>query len=154
MEVPLPQDFKEFLALLNSARIEYLVVGGYAVSFYGYPRPTGDLDIWIAIHPDNAEKLVAALIQFGFSGAETAKELFLKPGQIVRMGVPPVRIEVLNSISGVDFDACHARRVNAVLDGVEVSIIARDDLMTNKQAAGREKDLNDLKHLRQRREAP
>ena len=135
--------------MLNSEKIEYLLVGGYAVSYYGYPRPTGDLDIWVALHPGTAKKMVAALAQFGFAATGATEDLFLTPGRIVRMGVPPVRIEVLNSISGVDFASCHARRIDAVLDGVPVSIIARDDLVANKQAAGRDKDLNDLKHLRQ-----
>lgn len=149
MDLPLPQDFKEFLALLNSEKIEYLVIGGYAVSYHGYPRPTGDLDVWVAVHPDTASKLVGALGKFGFGGAGATHELFMTPGKVVRMGVPPVRIEVLTAISGVDFAECRARRVDAVLDGVPVSIIGREDLMANKLAAGREKDLNDLKQLRQ-----
>ncbi|MEK6703666.1 MAG: DUF6036 family nucleotidyltransferase [Planctomycetota bacterium] len=149
MDLLLQQDFKEFLALLNSEKIEYLLVGGYAVSFHGYARPTGDLDVWVAIHPDTAAKMADALVKFGFATAGATKDMFLIPGRIVRMGVPPVRIEVMNSISGVEFAACHARRVDAVIDGVAVSIIGRDDLMANKLAAGRAKDLNDLKHLRQ-----
>jgi hypothetical protein len=148
MAQPLPPDFKEFLALLNSERVEYLIVGGYAVSYYGYPRPTGDMDIWVAIHPDNASKLVSALSKFGFGDAGATRELFMTPGRIVRMGVPPVRIEVLNSVSGVEFAACRSRRVDTELDGVPVSIIARDDLVANKLAAGRQKDLNDVEHLR------
>lgn len=147
MEPQLPPDFREFLALLHSEQIEYLLVGGYAVGFHGYPRPTGDLDIWVAMTPANADRLVAALNTFGFGAAGASRDLFLTPGRVVRMGVPPVRIEVLSSISGVDFVACYARRINAVLDGVPVSFIARDDLMANKRAAGRPKDLNDLQHL-------
>ena len=149
MDLPLPQDFKEFLVLLNSEKIEYLLVGGYAVSFHGYPRPTGDLDIWVAMNPDNATKLVSALNKFGFAGVGANEELFLTPGRVVRMGVPPVRIEVLNSISGVDFAACRVRRIHAVIDGVPVPLISREDLLINKRAAGRDKDLNDLKHLQQ-----
>ena len=134
--------------LLNSEKIEYLVVGGYAVSYHGYPRPTGDLDVWVAIHPDTAARLVVALGKFGFGGAGASTELFLTPGRVVRMGVPPVRIELLNSISGVDFTACRRRRVDAVLDGVRVSLIGREDLIANKRASGRAKDLNDVEHLR------
>ncbi len=148
MDIPLPQDFREFLLLLNSEKIEYLLVGGYAVSYHGYPRPTGDLDVWVAIHPDTATRLVVALVKFGFGGAGASAELFLTPGRVVRMGVPPVRIELLNSISGVEFAACRQRRVDAVLDGVCVSLIGREDLIANKRAAGRAKDLNDLEHLR------
>lgn len=151
MDLPLPPDFKEFLALLNSEKIEYLVVGGYAVSYHGYPRPTGDLDVWIAIDPVNAAKLVAALTKFGFGAAGATMDMFLTPGQVVRMGVPPVRIEVLSSVSGVEFASCRARRVDTVIDGIPVSVINRQDLIANKRAAGRDKDLNDLKHLEQRR---
>lgn len=151
METPLPQDFKEFLALLNSAKIEYLIIGAYAVSYHGYPRPTGDLDVWVAICPDAAAKLVSVVGQFGFADAGATSDLFLKPGHVVRMGIPPVRIEVINQISGVGFEACYARRESAILDGVPVNLIGREDLLTNKRAAGREKDLNDLKQLEKRR---
>jgi predicted nucleotidyltransferase len=147
METQLPEDFKEFLLLLNSERIEYLLVGGYAVSYYGYPRPTGDLDIWIAIHPENAAKLMAALAKFGFGSAGATPDLFLTPGRVVRMGRPPLRIEILSSISGVEFAECYGRRVQADLDGVPVAMIAREDLLTNKRAAGRAKDQNDLEQL-------
>ncbi len=145
--MPLPQDFKEFLALLNSEKIEYLVVGGYAVSFHGYPRPTGDLDVWVAIFPENASKLMNVLSKFGFGAAGATAEVFLTPGNVVRMGVPPVRIEIINQISGVEFHQCYSRRIEIVVDGLPVNVIARDDLLANKRAAGREKDLNDLKQL-------
>jgi predicted nucleotidyltransferase len=147
MAQQLPQDFKEFLALLNSEKIEYLLVGGYAVSYYGYPRPTGDLDIWIATDQQNAELMVAALKAFGFGAASATPEMFRTPGRIIRMGVPPVRIEILSSISGVEFRVCRARAVHATIDGVPVPVISREDLIANKRAAGRPKDLNDLKHL-------
>ncbi len=150
MDMQLPQDFKEFLQLLNSEKIEYLVVGGYAVGYHGYPRPTGDLDVWIAMDPQNAKRLVGALAKFGFGAAGASADLFLAPGRIVRMGVPPVRIEVLNSISGVDFAACYQRRVDATIDGVRAPIIGREDLVANKRAAGRAKDQNDLEHLERR----
>lgn len=148
--MPLPQDFKEFLALLNSEKIEYLVVGGYAVSFHGYPRPTGDLDVWVAIFPENASKLLNVLSKFGFGAAGATAEVFLAPGNVVRMGVPPVRIEIINQISGVEFHQCYSRRIEIVVDGLPVNVIARDDLLANKRAAGREKDLNDLKQLAMR----
>lgn len=146
MDLPLPPDFKEFLLLLNSERIEYLIVGGYAVAYHGYPRPTGDLDVWVATHPASAARLAQAFHKFGF--AEATPDLFTTPGRVVRMGVPPVRIEALTGISGADFIECYARRVQAVIDGVPATVIALDDLIANKRAAGRDKDLNDLKHLR------
>ena len=144
----LPTDFKEFLQLLGEHQVEYLLIGGYAVAYHGYPRATGDMDIWVARHERNAARIAAALEAFGFGDATGASaEVFLKPDQVVRMGNPPLRIELLTGISGVEFAACFARRIVAVLDGVPVNIIASDDLKTNKAASGRTKDLNDLKQL-------
>ena len=149
MDLPLPPDFKEFLRLLASEKIEYLVVGGYAVSYHGYPRPTGDLDVWVPRDLETATKLVGTLARFGFGTTGATTEMFLTPGRVVRMGVPPVRIEVLTTLSGVDFAACYARRTITVLDGVSVNVISREDLVANKTAAGRDKDRNDVQHLTQ-----
>ena len=147
MDVALPLDFKEFLKLLNANRVEYLLIGGYAVGYHGYPRATNDMDVWIADHPTNAGRMVAALRQFGFDPPELKDELFLKQPSIVRMGFPPMRIEVTTGISGVSFDECYATRVVDTLDGVEVNIISLDKLKQNKKASGRFKDLNDLGNL-------
>ncbi len=143
----LPNDFKEFLQLLLSWKVEYLLIGGYAVGYYGYPRTTGDIDVWISRTRDNATKIVAALREFGFAVPELGPELFLIEGQIIRMGVAPLRIEILTSVSGVEFDKCYAARTMGLLDGVEIPIISLSDLKTNKRASGRHKDLSDLEHL-------
>ena len=145
--IRLPPDFKEFLRLLNAHNVEYLLIGGYAVGYHGYPRATVDMDIWIAIHPANAEKTVAALKEFGFDPPDLSPQLFLQEWQIIRMGVPPVRIEIATTISGVDFAECYAQRVEDQLDGVEVKLISRDHLKRNKKASGRHQDLADLEHL-------
>ncbi len=145
--VQLPHDFKEFLRLLNAHQVEYLLVDGYAVAYHGYPRATADLDIWISIHPDNVKKIIAVLKVFGFSASVLSYELFFREGQIIRLGVPPVRIEIATSISGVQFDACYKERLTAELDGIEVDIISLTHLKTNKKAAGRHKDLDDLENL-------
>ena len=145
--VHLPNDFQEFLQLLNAHQVEYLLIGGYAVGYHGYPRATADMDVWVAIHPKNAEKIVAVLKEFGFDLPELSAELFLKENQIIRMGMPPVRIEVTTTISGVSFDECYAERVVDVLDGVEVNLIDLKHLKVNKKASGRHKDLNDLENL-------
>ena len=142
-----PPDFKEFLRSLNDHRVDYLLVGGYAVGYYGYPRATADMDIWIGVNPQNAHKLVAALKDFGFDTAELSPELFLQEGQIVRMGVQPLRIEIMTSASGVNFDECYTARVVDELDGVKANIIDLDHLKINKKAVGRYKDLNDLENL-------
>src|ERR1035437_7919103 len=100
----LPPDFREFLKLLNSHEVGYLVVGGYAVNYHGYPRGTGDIDIWIDMNPRNAEAVASVLNEFGF--LQATPEVFTRPGNVVRMGVPPLRIEILTSISGVNFAQC------------------------------------------------
>lgn len=143
--IQLPPDFKEFLQLLHSFEIEYLVVGGYAVNYYGFARATADLDLWMASRPDNARRLTKALQAFGFDSA--SPEMFLEPGKVVRLGVPPIRLELLTSISGCEFDPCYGRRQQVEIDGVEVSLIALDDLKQNKRATGRLRDQVDLQEL-------
>ena len=145
--IRLPPDFREFLLLLNSEGIEYLLVGGYAVGYYGYPRSTGDMDIWIAATPANAAALTRALERFGFSAKTLSECLFLGENKVVRMGVPPVCIDLLTSVSGVDFTECYAHRTVAVIDGVEVNVIGLDHLKANKRTITRSKDLDDLEHL-------
>jgi predicted nucleotidyltransferase len=143
----LPPDFKEFLQLLGSEGVEYLLIGGYAVGYYGYPRATGDLDIWVAATAANAAGLARALRRFGFSEKTASADIFLHENAIIRIGVPPLRIDLLTSVTGVDFAACYACRAAAVLDGVEVSVISLDHLRANKRAIARPKDLDDLEHL-------
>lgn len=143
----LPPDLKDFLRLLNSNGVEYLLVGGYAVGYYGYPRATGDMDIWIAKSAVNADKVTAALKAFGFSASSISSALFLMPDKVFRMGNPPLRIEVLTDISGVEFTACWQAREVTEIDGVSVNVINLDDLKRNKSASGRLKDRNDLTHL-------
>jgi predicted nucleotidyltransferase len=143
----LPPDFKEFLKLLNAHQVEYLLIGGYAVGYYGYPRATADMDIWIAMNPANSDRIVAVLKEFGFDLPELSPELFLKEWQIIRLGVPPVRIELATTISGVNFGECYAQRVVAVLDGVKVNVISLKHLKANKKASGRHQDLADLENL-------
>ncbi len=147
MDIALPNDFKEFLRLLNSYRVEYLLIGGYAVGYYGYPRATNDMDVWVAVHAKNAELLVKVMQAFGFSVPELSEELFLQERKVIRMGVPPIRIEILTSISGVIFAECYGARVNDTIDGVPVSLIDLEHLKQNKKASGRYKDLSDLEHL-------
>jgi hypothetical protein len=145
--VNVPPDFKEFLKSLVDHRVEYLLVGGYAVAYHGYPRTTADMDIWIAVDQKNANNLVAALKAFGFDTVELSPELFLEEGHIVRMGVQPMRIEIITSATGVNFKECYKNRVVDELDGVEAHIIDLDHLKINKKAVGRYKDLDDLENL-------
>ena len=132
---------------MNSRQVEYLLVGGYAVSYYGYPRATADMDIWIAISRQNAEKVVDVLREYGFDLPELSPDLFLEENKMARLGVPPLRLEVITSISGVSFEECYAERVTVRFDDVEASLISLRHLKLNKKASGRFKDLNDLENL-------
>ncbi len=145
--IRLPPDLKEFIKLLNEKKVEYLLIGGYAVGYHGYPRPTGDMDIWIAISPKNARKVVAVLRKFGFDLADLSPRLFLHKDRIFQMGVSPIKIDISTTISGVSFARCYAKRIVDELDGVRVNLINLKDLKTNKKASGRHKDLNDLENL-------
>ena len=143
----LPDDFREFLKLLTEADVEYLLIGGYAVGYHGYPRTTADMDIWVAISPDNAARLVDVFKRFGMQDSQLTSSLFLEQGKIIRMGVPPMRIEVLTEIDGVTFAECYAARVTTEIDGQMVQLISREHLRINKRASGRHKDLADLENL-------
>ena len=147
MELELPLDFKEFLKLLNEKNVRYLLIGGYAVGYHGYPRATNDMDVWIAVHPDNAQRVVDVLKEFGFDHPELTPDLFLKENKIIRMGNPPMRLEISTGISGVDFEESYASKIMDTIDGVQVNIIDLPHLKANKKAAGRLKDLADLENL-------
>ncbi|MBI3151710.1 MAG: hypothetical protein HYZ21_06230 [Chloroflexi bacterium] len=140
-------DFKEFLKLLKEHDVRYLLIGGYAVGYHGYPRATEDMDIWVAVDPENADKIVSALKGFGFDDPELKPELFLQKPKIIRMGFPPLRLEISTSISGVEFDECYQARIVDELDGIEVNLIDLENLKKNKKASGRPKDIADLKKL-------
>ena len=143
----LTSDFNEFVALLNSNGVEYLVVGGYALAAYGHPRNTGDLDFWVGTDPDNADRLLTALGQFGFGKLDLSRSDFTSANQVVQLGYPPRRIDLLTSIDGVDFASCHARRLVTLVNGMAVSFLSQEDFKTNKRAVGRHQDLADLEIL-------
>lgn len=147
MEIELANDYKEFLRLLRAHGVEYLLIGGWAVGYHGYPRATYDLDVWIAISLANATRVMRALAEFGFDVPELSTDLFLQPDKIVRMGVEPNRIELMTSISGVEFDDCYRERLETTMNDVPVSLINLSDLKINKKASGRLKDLADLEQL-------
>ncbi len=147
VDFELPPDFSAFLRLLDAHHVSFLIVGGYAVGFYGHPRATADIDIWVPMRAATADQLVTVLHEFGFDVSALSRELFLQPDQVVRLGVPPVRIELLTTISGVDFDDCYPRAAETTLGDVPVRVIGLEDLKTNKRAAGRHQDLADLDHL-------
>jgi predicted nucleotidyltransferase len=147
-KVDLYPDFREFLRSLNSAGVEYLVLGGYAVIHYGYRRVTDDLDVWIAVRPENAQRVSRVLQSFGgFPAAKVKPSMFAELGKIFMFGREPVRIDILTNPSGLDFDDCFNRRNIVNWDGVKVPLLSFDDLKQNKRASGRAKDLADLEHL-------
>ena len=141
------KDLREFIELLSSHRVEYVLVGGHAVAYHGWPRFTQDIDFFVRPTLENGERLAAALKQFGFDTPDLTPELFAQPKRNIQLGHPPRRIDLLTSISGVDFETAWSSREVAQLDGVVVSIVGRDVLIANKRASGRPKDLADLDHL-------
>lgn len=145
--MPLPKDLKEFIESLNSHRVEYLIVGAHALSHYGFPRYTGDLDVLIRMSAENAAKLEQVLIQFSFASLGLRAKDFLTPEQVIQLGVPPNRIDLLTSITGVPFDEAWAGRVSGSLQGTPVMYIGRDAFIKNKRATGRTRDKADLEAL-------
>ncbi len=140
-------DFKDFLKYLSLNKVKYLLVGGYAVGYHGYPRATGDMDIWIALTEENARRAAQALIDFGMSAKEVTPEIFMEEKKIIRMGLSPVQIEVITSVTGVEFGECYKRKETIEVDDIPIYIISLEDLKQNKRAAGRYQDLEDLEHL-------
>lgn len=143
----LHKDLRTFVELLVSAKVDFLVVGGHAVAFHGYPRFTGDIDLWIRPTPDNAQRVLAALTAFGFAGLGVTLDDLVRPESIVQLGRPPHRIDLLTSISGVNFDEAWASKASGRLDDQNVWYLGRDALVTNKRASNRPKDLADLHEL-------
>lgn len=143
----LNKDFKEFVGLLNSTGVEYLVVGGYALAAFGHPRYTGDIDLWVRSTEANAAALLEVLEAFGFGALGLTQADFLAPESVVQLGYPPARIDLLTSIDGVQFEACYPRKTVVRVDGIELPIIHIDDFRANKVATGRARDLADLESL-------
>ena len=141
------KDFLEFLKLLKESNVQYLIVGGYAVAYHGYPRMTMDIDIWIKMSGNNSKNIVKAIRKFGFKSDELKKEIFETPNSIVRMGVKPQLIEIITTISGVEFDDCYERRIIDTIEGIEISIISLSDLRKNKISANRPEDIADLSYM-------
>lgn len=145
------KDFVDFIELLNLHKVEYMVVGAHALAFHGRPRHTGDLDIWIKPSADNAAKIIGVLKEFGFGSLGLTKEDFLTENYVTQLGYPPLRIDILNAISGVNFDEAYSSRINSEVDDLLISYISIDDFIANKRATGRAKDLGDIESLKKRK---
>lgn len=144
--ITLPKDFKEFIELLNNNKVRYLIIGGYAVVYHGYVRSTNDIDIWIDASEANIERLLSALDKFGFSALNFKKTDFV-PNQIVQLGYPPNRIDIITSPAGVSFDECYASKEQVELEMISVNFIDLKNLLKSKKAANRTRDLADLEEL-------
>ncbi len=136
---------------MNSQKVEYVIVGGHAVAYHGYPRFTGDLDFFVRPSPENANLVIAVLQAFGFSDAPSLAASLIEPGKVVQLGRPPNRIDILTGISGVSFGEALATSIQTELDGIPVLMIGRDSLLKNKSAAARPKDLADIDELRKKK---
>jgi len=143
-------DFRELLALFADHRVEYAIVGGYALAFHGAPRYTGDLDILVATDDENGARIMGALKEFGFKDSNLTSTDFTESGQFVRLGHPPVRVDILTSISGVSWEEVRGNRVSATYGDVPVLFIGRAEFITNKRASGRTKDIADIEALGER----
>jgi hypothetical protein len=143
----LSQDFKEFITLLNAHKVECLVVGGYAVAIHGFPRTTGDIDFWIKPYRANAERMLKALIDFGFGSVDINVDDFLKKDSVVQLGVPPNRIDIMTSVTGLDFDDAWSEKKEINFEGENINFISLHHLRINKKETGRDKDNLDLKNL-------
>ena len=144
----LHKDLSQFLSGLNSNNVEYLIVGAYAVAFYGVPRFTGDLDIFAGSRRENAVRLAAALHDFSGGGLALDPQAFTIPNRMFRFGSPPLRIDVMNAITGVEFDGAYQRRVEGLIGGTVANFISVEDLIANKVSTGRPKDLIDVEYLK------
>jgi hypothetical protein len=140
-------DFRDLLELFNKNRVEYVIVGGYALAFHGAPRYTGDLDIFISPSEDNAHRIMNALNQFGFGSVGLSLQDFKEPNKVIQLGYPPVRIDIVTSITGVGWAEAHQNRVAGKYGDITVYYIGREQFVTNKRAVGRKKDLADLEAL-------
>lgn len=144
----LQKDIREFVALLLSRKVEFLLVGGYALAFHGAPRFTEDIDFLVLASPENAAKLAGLLVEFGFGDLGLSQDDFLEVDQVIQLGRAPNRIDLLTGISGVGWDEAWRSRIEVEFDGFRIPVIGKDALAANKQATGRPQDLADLARLR------
>ena len=151
MELELPPDFKEFFKSLNSNKVKYLLIGGYAVIIHGYSRNTADLDVVVLNDAENAVRCVKALREFGFATKELNEKLFASEEKnLVKMGIAPVKIEILNYLEGADVREAYERRVRKRVEDIELDVISLQDLIANKNKVGRLQDLTDVQKLKER----
>lgn len=145
----LPKDFKDLLKILSENEVQYMIVGGYALSLYAAPRATGDIDLFVKIDQDNAARILKSLKEFGFGGLGITAQDLLTPEQVLQLGYPPNRIDILTGIEGVSWEEAFANRNHVVHDGLELPIIGKEELIKNKLSTGRTKDMADVEKIYQ-----
>ncbi len=141
------KDFRDLLELLNAHKVEYMIVGAYALAFHGAPRYTGDIDIFVRPDPENAQRVMAALNDFGFGSAGLTAADFEIGDKVVQLGFPPVRVDIVTSITGVSWEEAASGRVEGIYGNIPVNYIGREQFILNKRVLGRKKDLADLEAL-------
>ncbi len=141
------RDFEELLELLTKHSVKYLIVGGYAVAFHGYPRFTNDIDIFYELSEENVKKITDCLVNFGFSHSEVDGKLFLVKGNIVVIGIEPLRVDFINDIDGVEFATAWENRIKGKYGSVSVNFISKTDLIKNKSRIKRTEDKLDVEKL-------
>jgi len=140
-------DFKELLELLNAHKAEFIIVGAYALAFHGVPRFTGDIDIFVKPAPENAEKILAALEEFGFVSLNLTISDFQDPDKVVQLGIAPVRVDLITSLTAVSWQEAFSGKVQGTYGDVPVYYLGRKEFLSNKKALGRKKDLADIEAL-------
>jgi predicted nucleotidyltransferase len=145
------KDLREFVGLLNEKGVKYLVIGGYAVAYHGYPRYTKDIDIWVWLNEDNALKVIETIRAFGMASMNILVEDLLNKNSVIQLGMPPNRIDILTDLETLDFETCYAQRETTNLDGLDISFLDFDSLIKAKLAAGRPQDKVDAKKLKEKK---
>lgn len=141
-------DFSDMLSCLRDEKVEFIVVGAYALAAHGFPRATGDIDIWVRNTPENARSIVRALAKFGAPLSNISEDDFTSPDMVVQLGVEPSRIDLMTSIDGVEFDEAWTRRTGVTIDNLEIYVLSEKDLINNKLATSRKQDELDVLSLR------
>ena len=141
------KDYKELLELFNAHKVEYLIVGGYALAFHGAPRFTGDMDLFVKPDSTNAQRILTALEEFGMASLDLSQSDFTSPDNVIQIGVPPVRVDIMTSITAVDWEKAESGKVPGNYGDTQVYFIGRDDFVANKRALGRKRDLADLEAI-------
>ncbi|MEP6484356.1 MAG: nucleotidyltransferase [Rudaea sp.] len=146
----LSRDLKDFLRLLVAHEVQFMLVGAHAIAFHSFPRNTGDIDVWVRRTHENARRILAALDEFGFGEIGLTTDDLVDPNKVIQLGREPNRIDMLTFLTGLDFEECMARSVSASYEGIEVKVIGLEDLVANKKATGRAKDVLDVEELERR----